>query len=197
MTTEEISRDIYLGGGIGQHQLTLDRLLEIPDPTSYDWSHIRALQNLSEIARIMNCPGIRPEDILDHEGGTHADKHQLIDYEFYDMFIQVKCMKQGFETFTLPEDHLPRLKDRISNGQKIPEWHVELQFDPDLDQDQLTHIARIKTRLLVDILDCKKKEVTSSGTRANKDDPDKRFWVVDWYRIPEDWFQMIVLDEVR
>ena len=189
MTTEEISRGIYLSGGIGQHQLTLDRLLRIPRPDSFEKSRILALQNLDKIAQIMNCPAIRPEGIKDFEGGTNTDRFLLIDYEFHDVPIQVKCMSQGFKTFTLPEDHLPKLRDRIQSGQRIPEWHVELQFHP--KDGHLTHIARIKTRLLVDILDCKKKEVTSSGTRANKDDPSKKFWVVDWYKIPKDWFDQI------
>ena len=189
MTTEEIFRNIYLSEGIGHHQQTLDRLLRIRRPNSFERSHILALQNLGAIAQIMKCPKIRPDEIIDHEGGTQVDKDQLIDYEFRDMAIQVKCMSQGFETFTLSVKHLPKLREKIQNGQRIPEWHVELQFDP--KDGHLAHIARIETRLLVDILDCKKAEVTSSGTRSNGSDPSLRFWVVDWYKIPKSWFDQI------
>ena len=150
MTTEEISRDIYyLSEGIGQHQQTLDRLLQIPKPTPYEESHILALQNLGAIAKIMNCPQIRPDQIKDFEGGTDMDKYLLIDYEFHDMFVQVKCMSQGYKTFTLPVDDLPTLRRQIKSGGHIPEWHVELRFKR--DTDRLMDIARIKTRDLVDI----------------------------------------------
>ena len=180
MPTDE---KLYLSEGIGHHQLTLDRLLEIPNPNDYQQSHILALQNLGAIARIMKCPQIRPEQIKDFEGGTDMDKHSLIDYQFHDMFIQVKCMSRGYKTFTLPEDDLPKLQSRIEYGGHIPEWHVELRFKR--DTDRLMDIARIKTRDLVDIF--------SHHEYKWHFQPKGEFFVVYWQDIPENLYEKITI----
>lgn len=180
MTTEEISRGIYLSGGIGHHQQTLDELLMIRNPTPYDKSRILALQNLDKIAQIMKCPKIRPEEIIDHEGGTDMDKYLLIDYEFHDMFVQVKCMSRGYKTFTLPVKDLSTLHRQIESGGHIPEWHVELRFKR--NSDRLMDIARIKTRVLVDIFSRPGKwHIQSAGN----------FFVVYWEDISPNLYEKI------
>lgn len=142
----------------------------------YTKAHKINRDHLMHIAQVLGLFPIRMSDIEDFEGGTDLDKYHLVDYRFGDVYVQVKGMHQGFNTFTLPQKHLRRLQELMDQDEIFPEFHVEMQFD---SSGQIRAIGATSSALLCEIFSGQLGRVPFTR-RENNERPGASFYVIEW-----------------
>ena len=148
----------------------------------YEKAHKLNVANMDHVVSIL---GLRGDEIEDFEG-TWTDRVNLIDYRIDGHFVQVKGMHQGFDTFTLPEDHLPKLQENIAQGYRFPEFHVEIQFE----YGEPRAIAAIRTQDLINVFEGK---IPAKFIRRFNHTTGEPFLVVYWKDLPEELFNQTLI----
>ena len=154
----------------------------------YAKAHQINRDHLMHIAQVLGLFPMKISDIEDFEGGTVLDKKHLVDYKFGDVYVQVKGMHQGFNTFTLPYPHLRRLQELMDEDKPYPEFHVEMQFNA---KGEIRAIGATSTALLCEIFSGQRKDIPHV-LRPNGSRPNAEFFVVDWKHLLPDGMMSVI-----